>query len=140
MGLIDKIFSGGAGEVLGATGVLAKDIREAIKGKEGDPDKELELLHKGYKIQAEITSENQKHRSLFVAGWRPFIGWICGISIGLYFIPQYVMASYLWVTMCIDKNELLQYPISSEQIIELALLMMGMAGLRTFDKSKGKTR
>ena len=53
-------------------GGFATDIREAIKGKEIDPNKALELV----KLQNEINKVEAQHRSVFVSGWRPFIGWL----------------------------------------------------------------
>ena len=60
-------------------GNLAWEIREAIKGKELDPNELISLQTKINEIEA-------GHRSIFVAGWRPFIGWICGIALAYNFI------------------------------------------------------
>ena len=59
-------------------GNLAWEIREAIKGKELDPNEIIELQTKINEIEA-------SHRTVFVAGWRPFIGWVCGVAFGLQF-------------------------------------------------------
>ena len=60
-------------------GSLAWEIREAIKGKELDPKELLE-------IQTKINEIEAQHRTIFVAGWRPFIGWICGIALMYNFV------------------------------------------------------
>ena len=49
---------------------LGLEIRELLKGKEIDPQKLIEL-------QGEINKIEAQHRTIFVAGWRPFIGWVC---------------------------------------------------------------
>ena len=68
-------------------GGLALDIREAIKGKEMDPQRLIEL-------QAEINKVEAQHRSMFVAGWRPFIGWICGIAFAFHYIVMPLLLAY----------------------------------------------
>lgn len=50
-----------------ALGEFAKDLREAIKGKEIDPEKALKLIE----LQNEVNKIEAQHRSIFVAGWRP---------------------------------------------------------------------
>ena len=60
-------------------GGLAWEIREAIKGKELDPEKLIEL-------QTKINMVEASHRTLFVAGWRPFVGWICGFALAYNFV------------------------------------------------------
>ena len=62
-------------------GSLAKDIREAIKGKELDPNKKLEIAGKLAEVQTKINEAEATHRTVFVAGWRPFIGWVCGLGL-----------------------------------------------------------
>jgi len=73
-----------------ALGSFAKDLREAIKGKEIDPAKALELI----KVQNEVNKIEAQHRSIFVAGWRPFIGWVCGVALLYNFILRDIIA---WV-------------------------------------------
>ena len=91
-------------------------------------------------LQVEINKIEAAHRSVFVAGWRPFIGWVAGVSLGLYFIPQYIIASYLWAIISLEKQALQEYPVAADGLLELVLAMLGMAGLRTFDKLTGKSK
>ena len=78
MSFIAKLFGGGTKGI----GQLAKDIREAVKGKELDPNAQLEMAAKLAEVQTKINEAEASHRSVFVAGWRPFIGWVCGIGLG----------------------------------------------------------
>jgi hypothetical protein len=109
-------------------GEFAKDIREAIKGKEIDPDKMMELV----KVQSEINKMEAQHRSIFVAGWRPFIGWICGVALLYNFIIRDVIA---WVS-----PDIMPPAIQMDQLITILLGMLGLGGLRTFEKIKDKTK
>lgn len=86
-------------------------------------------------LQAEINKLEATHRSVFVAGWRPFIGWVCGVSLGAFYIPQFAIAAFLWVRHCLLTNTLQSYPIEDVSgLLELVLAMLGMAALRTIDK------
>ena len=67
-------------------GDLAKDIREAIKGKELDPNKQLETAERLVALQTKINEVEAGHRSMFVAGWRPFIGWVIGVALAYNFV------------------------------------------------------
>lgn len=109
-------------------GEFAKDLREAIKGKEIDPDKMMELV----KVQSEINKMEAQHRSIFVAGWRPFIGWICGIALAYNFIIRDVIA---WI-----YPDVMPPAIQMDQLITILLGMLGLGGLRTFEKIKDKTK
>ena len=92
-------------------------------------------------VQNEINKIEAQHRSPFVAGWRPFIGWVCGVSLGVFYIPQFAIASYLWTKMCLAGGELVPYPdVNSDSLFELVMGMLGMAVLRTVEKRMGKTK
>jgi len=126
-GLIAKLLglnNGGKSSL----GEFAKDLREAIKGKEIDPDKMMELV----KVQSEINKMEAQHRSIFVAGWRPFIGWICGIALAYNFIIRDVIA---WLS-----PNIMPPAIQMDQLITILLGMLGLGGLRTFEKIKDKTK
>lgn len=126
-GLIAKLLglnSGGQSSL----GEFAKDLREAIKGKEIDPDKMMELV----KVQSEINKMEAQHRSVFVAGWRPFIGWICGVALLYNFIIRDVIA---WLS-----PNIMPPAIQMDQLITILLGMLGLGGLRTFEKIKDKAK
>jgi hypothetical protein len=126
-GLLAKLL-GLNGNGQSSLGEFAKDIREAIKGKEIDPDKMMELV----KVQSEINKMEAQHRSVFVAGWRPFIGWICGLALAYNFIIRDVIA---WVS-----PDAMPPAIQMDQLITILLGMLGLGGLRTFEKIKDKTK
>jgi|TARA_R110000782_G_scaffold492_2_gene1604 hypothetical protein len=121
LGLLNK----GSGEKTVA-GNLAWDIREAIKGKELDPEKLIEL-------QTKINAVEAQHRTLFVAGWRPFIGWICGVALAYNFV---IRDLFIWVTKTTEAPPALQM----DHLMTVLLGMLGLGGLRTYEKIKGKDK
>ena len=105
-------------------GGLALDIREAIKGKELDPQRLIEL-------QAEINKVEAQHRSMFVAGWRPFIGWVCGIAFAFHYIVMPLLLSY---------TDIKPIEFDTNSLFTVLMGMLGLGGLRTFEKLKDKTK
>lgn len=110
----------------GGVGTLATDIRQAIKGKELDPQKLIEY-------QTQINQLEAQHRSLFVAGWRPFIGWVCGIALLYNFIIRDILIFIqpAWVDLP---------PMQMGELMTVLLGLLGLGGLRTYEKLKGKTQ
>ena len=86
--------------------------------------------------QTETNKTEAAHQNLFVAGWRPAIGWSCALGIFWLFIGH-PMAT--WVAHLDGSAETLP-TIDSEILLELTLAMLGIAGLRTFEKLKGLTK
>ena len=122
------LLKGGEGRKSVAGG-LAWEIREAIKGKELDPEKLIEL-------QTKINLAEASHRTLFVAGWRPFIGWTCGLALAYHFILQPILSLILVISgITVDLPE---FDMSS--LMTVLMGMLGLGGLRTYEKVKDKTR
>ena len=87
--------------------------------------------------QLEINKAEAQHRSIFVAGWRPFIGWTCGIALAWHFVIAPVVifgAGYAGVTL----PDLPTFDMNS--LMTVLLGMLGLGGLRTYEKSKGLTK
>lgn len=120
-----NLLKGGNNEKT-SVGNLAWEIREAIKGKELDPNQLLE-------IQTKINEVEAKHRSVFVAGWRPFIGWVCGLALAYNFI---IRDLFIWV---IDP-EIVPPALQMEHLMTVLFGMLGLGGLRTYEKLKDKAR
>ena len=113
--LIDKIFP---------------DADSAAKAK-------LELLkmeQEGAFKQLEVNKEESKNTSVFVAGWRPFIGWICG----LVFAYTYLLQPLIIFILVYTGHPLVELPkLDSSEVMTVLLGMLGLGGLRTFEKVKG---
>jgi len=123
--LLLGLLKGGNGRK-SVAGNLAWEIREAIKGKELDPNEIIELQTKINEIEA-------GHRTVFVAGWRPFIGWVCGVALAYNFV---IRDLFIWITKTTDATSALQM----EHLMTVLLGMHGLGGLRTFEKIKDKVK
>lgn len=87
--------------------------------------------------QTKINEIEAGHRNVFVAGWRPFIGWVCGIGLLWSFILQPIM---VWTITSFDLGVDNLPVIDTDGLYQLVLAMLGMGGLRTFEKMKGVAR
>jgi hypothetical protein len=83
--------------------------------------------------QLDINKEEAKNANVFVSGWRPFIGWTCGSALVYTYIlyPLLLWAAATWAPQI--KPPLL---VNDGMLFELMLGMLGMSGLRTFEKVK----
>jgi len=96
--------------------------------------------HESNMAQVDVNKAEAQHRSIFVAGWRPFIGWVCGLALAYHFILYpivvFILASFPTETFTID-----QLPkFDMDRLMTVLLGMLGLGGLRTFEKSKGLTK
>lgn len=89
------------------------------------------------KGQIEINKAEAQHRSMFVAGWRPFIGWTCGVALAYHFVlAPLILFGAGWAGVAIP--DLPSFDMDS--LMTVLLGMLGLGGMRTFEKAKGLTK
>ena len=86
--------------------------------------------------QVEVNKIEAGHSSVFVAGWRPAIGWVCAAALAWAFIVAPVAS---WTMAAFGVRETLP-AIGTDNLFELVLAMLGLGGLRTFEKMRGVAR
>ena len=86
--------------------------------------------------QAETNKIEASHRSVFVSGWRPFLGWCSGFGFAWVFVVSPVAQ---WM-LALQGITLVLPQLQTDVLMELTLAMLGLAGLRTWEKSKGLTK
>jgi hypothetical protein len=79
------------------------------------------------KTQTDINQEEAKSTIWFVAGWRPYIGWICGTGLAYQFLVYPILIAFQPKIVSLDMGTL----------ITLLAGMLGLGTLRTYEKSKG---
>ena len=91
--------------------------------------------------QVEVNKIEAGHSSVFVAGWRPAIGWVCAASMALYYIPMALVGTGLWVWACMQAGVIVPRPeMGTGEIIGLVMSLLGMGTLRTSEKLRGVAR
>ena len=82
--------------------------------------------------QLDINKTEAAHRSVFVSGWRPMIGWTCGAAMALNFLI-FPLASFVLA----QTGHLVKLPnLDMTQMMPVLMGMLGLGGLRTVEKLK----
>ena len=97
-------------------------------------EKHAQELAKG---QLEVNKVEAGHRSRFVAGWRPFIGWICGAALAWHFVVAPLL-TFVFAYLGADLPQLPSFDMDA--LMTVLLGMLGLGGLRTFEKAKGLSK
>ena len=89
------------------------------------------------KGQLEINKVEAQHRSMFVAGGRPFLGW--GLSFAM--IWHFVLVPLITFICAFAGMDIPDLPFfDMESLMTVLLGMLGLGGLRSFEKAKGLTK
>ncbi len=124
--IIDKLIPDPAAKAQAQLAML--QLQQAQEFKE--IDSQLQMAQ----MQADINKQEAGSQSLFVAGWRPAIGWVCGL---IFF------ANYVGVPLLAWLSPLLDIPppprLEMGEVLPVLLGMLGLGGLRTAEKIKAKT-
>lgn len=100
--------------------------------------------------QLAINRAEAESGSLFVGGWRPFIGWVCGVAcawnwIGIALVKAVLAFVLMSGVVHISADQLVQInvtltPLSLGEMWPVLMGMLGLGGLRTFEKAKNVAR
>ena len=84
--------------------------------------------------QVGVNTEEAKSNSLFVSGWRPFVGWVCGF--GLAYVGIILPVGQFIASVMYGYTG--KFPeIDTTITMQVLFGMLGLSGMRTFEKSKG---
>ena len=78
--------------------------------------------------QTEINKAEASNPSVFVSGWRPAIGWVCALAMGYQYLARPLMVAFM---------PTLAFPGLDDNLWQLMMGMLGLGGLRTFEKTQG---
>ena len=122
------------------TGLLGKFIQD--KDQQAKLAHEIAIMaekyaHEANMAQVGVNEVEATHASKFVAGWRPFIGWVCGVALAYHFVLSPVILFGVAFTGVVIPA-LPEFDMGS--LMTVLMGMLGLGGLRTFEKSKGLTK
>ena len=95
------------------------------------------LAHEQQLAQMAINKEEASSGSLFKGGWRPFVGWICGIAFFYHFVCQPVII-FIVAMSGVDIPNLPKFEMNT--LLTVLGGLLGIGGLRTYEKQKGLTK
>ena len=113
------------------------DKNERARAQEAIEVQMLDAMSGLVEGQLRINEQEAKHSSIFVAGWRPAIGWICGIALGWNFILQPIAS---WVAFMAGMDLADMPKLEVGDLMTILLGMLGLGGLRTYEKKLGVAR
>ena len=134
LGVIQGLL-GGQG---GALKTISKVVDDLHTSDEERLDKKILMQRIKQKLaekQINVNAKEAGHRSIFVSGWRPFIGWCGGFALAFEFI---LSPGIEWYSKFAGLN-LLAPEIQTGPLLAIVTSMLGVASLRSFEKAKGLT-
>ena len=117
-------------------------LRAAIESRKLDIEEDridAELL----KGQQDINKEEAKHSTILVAGWRPYVGWVCGFGLTYQFLLYPFMQ---WMWRFAQAMEWIPRDLDPPPVLDLTVLMtllfglLGLSTQRSIERIKGKAR
>jgi hypothetical protein len=136
--IVANLLSGGL--LRGVSGLI-----NTIRGKSPEDAAKLAELASKYQsdilaadraamqAQADVNKVEAASSSLFVAGWRPFIGWVCGSGLAY----QFVLCPLLSWGAALAKHPVACPSLDMGTLLTLLLGMLGLGGMRTVEKING---
>lgn len=92
------------------------------------------MVNQQYLAQVEVNKADAQSSDKFQARWRPFIGWVCGIAFAYHFI----LAPLILLMVSITGIVVPLPAFDMNTLFTVLMGMLGLGGLRTFEKVKGK--
>jgi Holin of 3TMs, for gene-transfer release len=145
--VIGEAIGGASAGPFGAIGPVFTFLDDAIKRAFPDKSEQMRIqaqlqaaLLQGdlaqLQSQVALNTAEAQHEGNFVAGWRPFIGWVCGASFAWSFVLQPFVA--FW---CSASGHPVALPaLDTASVMPVLMGMLGIGSLRTFEKYTGSNK
>jgi hypothetical protein len=116
------------------------DMRERARAEllKAERETELESLRLALSAdsaQTEINEREAAHPNIFISGWRPFIGWVCGAAFAYHFIVQPLLAFAI-----MNAGGEVKLPAFDMETLSTVLMgILGLGSLRTIEKVRNSS-
>jgi len=131
MGILASLFTSGLAKPIEAFGDLLDKVTDTDEEKLQAQAVLEKIRQHPAELQAAINIMEAQSTSTYKGGWRPFIGYVCGIGLAFPFV---INPCLQWYTG--DSGP--QMPLDA--ILDLVIAMLGLSGVRTYEKLKGITK
>lgn len=131
--MIGKIFGGGAAQVVGAATDFADAVTTTDEERMDHQARLAGIAQRSDEAQASVNRAEAAHRSIWVSGWRPALGWTGVAAIAWEFIARPLLTAYV-------SGPLGWTPppeVDTGPLLTLVGIMIGNATLRTIEKTHG---
>ena len=85
--------------------------------------------------QLQVNQAEAASKSVFVAGWRPWIGWVCGMA----FAYTYIVQPLGQFVLALVNHPVALPPVNLDGMMPVLLGMLGLGAMRSWDKANGKS-
>lgn len=136
MGFFSRLVGGPAIDAVSAVGNVVDQLFTSDEERAQAALLMEKLRQKPQLLQAEINRVEASHRSLFVAGWRPFIGWVCGVG----FLWAFLLHPLFEWVVAVRGLEVVAPSIVTDNMMELVLALLGLGTLRSVEKIAGRSK
>lgn len=134
--LSDMIGSGVVGAAEGVAGIVDRFVETEDEKRAAEILKARMMMQPSL-VQTELNKIEAAHRSIFVAGWRPFIGWVCGSALLYNFVLRDLLA---WLILNTGLEASMPPDLAMEELMTVLLGMLGLGAFRTAEKMAGRSR
>jgi len=135
--LIVDAIANAATSIFGIINKLVPDKDLAAKLQQDINLKLIDVQAQLQQGQIEINKIEAANTNVFIAGWRPMIGWVCAFALAW----QFVGYDLTVFALAAAKSSIVAPRLAgTDNLMELVLAMLGLAGFRTFEKTKGITK
>jgi hypothetical protein len=126
LGLIDRLI-GPVSKILDKV-VSDKDLKEQLSHDIATMAERHS--HDVIKAQIEVNKEEAKHRSLFVSGWRPAVGWTCTLSL----LSNFILIPMTNFILALADSDIAIPLIDVSTMMPVLMGMLGLGTMRTVEK------
>lgn len=128
------------GPLAGGLFGLIDDLFTSDEEKSEAKLKVMTLLSTEKVAQMAVNAKEAEHKSMFVAGWRPAVGWICALALLWQFVALPILSALIltiaaYTGVPIDLSGLLQF--NMYELMPILAGMLGLGTLRTVEKRAG---
>ena len=88
------------------------------------------------KRQLEVNKVEAAHKSLFVSGWRPFIGWTCGLGM----FGNFITIPFSNFVLALFSIDIVIPLVPLETMMPVLMGMLGLGAMRTYEKKNAVHR
>lgn len=135
MGVLGSLFSSGASDVVSSVGNALDNLFTSDEEREEAKRLMAQIEDKPHQDQRTINATLAQTAGTW--SWHNALGWVCAVSIGMFFIPQYALGAIIWLKAAWTAGSIYNlppYPVAADGLMELVVAMLGLAGKVTIER------
>jgi len=136
--MLDKLIGGGLVTAVEGVANIIDRFVETDEEKQAAELIKAKMMMQPSLAQIKLNKIEASHRSIFVAGWRPFIGWVCGFAL-LWHLILFDMLTWVTVNFFPYVTALPELT-GTETLVTVLLSLLGLGAMRTVEKFGGRAK